>query len=180
MRFDKLTLKSQEIIQDSQQLAEKLGNQQIEPEHLVRIILEQMEGVVPPILGKIGADRDQLVRKIDIAIERIPKVSGSGTGQIFMSPRTKTVLEQAFKEAEKMKDEYVGIEHILIGILEEKGGEAGKILSASGITRDNLLKALAKDNRPESGGQISGPGTVQSGSDGCRLERRSGPGDRPR
>ena len=142
MRFDKLTLKSQEIIQDSQQLAEKLGNQQIEPEHLVRIILEQREGVVPPILGKIGADRDQLVRKIDIALERIPKVSGSGTGQIFMSPRTKTVLEQAFKEAEKMKDEYVSVEHILIAVLEEKGGEAAEILSAAGITRDSLLKAL--------------------------------------
>ena len=59
MRFDKMTLKSQEIIQDSQQLAERLGNQQVEPEHLIRIILEQREGVVPPVLGKIGADRDQ-------------------------------------------------------------------------------------------------------------------------
>ena len=76
MRFDKFTLNSQEIIQNAQQLAEKMGHQQIEPEHLTRIILEQTEGVVPPIFGKIGANREQLVNEIDIALEKIPRVSG--------------------------------------------------------------------------------------------------------
>ena len=99
MRFDKFTLMSQQIIQDGQQLAEKMDHQQIGPEHLVRIILEQKEGVVPPILGKIGANREQLIREIDIVLEQIPKVSGPGTGQLFMSQRTNTVLEQAFDEA---------------------------------------------------------------------------------
>ncbi len=142
MRFDKFTLKSQEIIQNGQQLAEKMGHQQIEPEHLARIILEQAEGVVPPILGKIGVNRDQLVRDMDRALEQIPRVSGTGTGQVFLSQRTKAVLEQASDEAASMKDEYVGIEHIFIAILEEKGGEAARIFNASGITRENLLKAL--------------------------------------
>ena len=142
MRFDKFTLKSQEIIQNGQQLAEKMGHQQIEPEHLARIILEQAEGVVPPILGKIGVNRDQLVRDMDRALEQIPRVSGTGTGQVFLSQRTKAVLEQASDEAASMKDEYVSIEHILIAILEEKGGEAARIFTASGITRENLLKAL--------------------------------------
>jgi ATP-dependent Clp protease ATP-binding subunit ClpB len=142
MRFDKFTLKSQEIIQNGQQLAEKMGQQQIEPEHLVRIILEHTEGVVPPILGKIGANRDQLVREIDRALEQIPRVSGSGTGQPLISQRTNAVLEQAFDEAANMKDEYVSVEHILIAILEEKGGEAARILAAAGVTRDNLLKTL--------------------------------------
>jgi len=142
MRFDKFTLKSQEIIQNGQQLAEKMGHQQIEPEHLARIILEQAEGVVPPILGKIGVNRDQLVRDMDRALEQIPRVSGTGTGQVFLSQRTKAVLEQASDEAASMKDEYVSIEHILIAILEEKGGEAARIFNASGITRENLLKAL--------------------------------------
>jgi len=142
MRFDKFTLKSQEIIQNGQQLAEKMGHQQIEPEHLARIILEQTEGVVPPILGKIGVNRDQLVREFDRVLEQIPRVSGTGTGQLFLSQRTKTVLEQAFDEAASMKDEYVSVEHILIAILEEKGGEAARIFTASGITRENLLKTL--------------------------------------
>jgi len=142
MRFDKFTLNSQEIIQNGQQLAEKMGHQQIEPEHLARIILEQTEGVVPPILGKIGVNRDQLVREFDRVLEQIPRVSGTGTGQLFLSQRTKTVLEQAFDEAASMKDEYVSVEHILIAILEEKDGEAARIFTASGITRENLLKTL--------------------------------------
>jgi ATP-dependent Clp protease ATP-binding subunit ClpB len=142
MRFDKFTLKSQEMIQNAQQLAERMGHQQIEPEHLARIILEQTEGVVPPILGKIGANRDQLIREIDVALEKIPRVSGTGTGQLFLSQRTNAVLEQAFDEAAGMKDEYVSVEHILIAILEEKGDEAARIFTASGITRENLLKAL--------------------------------------
>jgi ATP-dependent Clp protease ATP-binding subunit ClpB len=119
-----------------------MGHQQIEPEHLARIILEQTEGVVPPILGKIGVNRDQLVREFDRVLEQIPRVSGTGTGQLFLSQRTKTVLEQAFDEAASMKDEYVSVEHILIAILEEKGGEAARIFIASGITRENLLKTL--------------------------------------
>jgi ATP-dependent Clp protease ATP-binding subunit ClpB len=142
MRFDKFTLNSQEIIQNGQQLAEKMGHQQIEPEHLARIILEQTKGVVPPILGKIGVNRDQLVREFDRVLEQIPRVSGTGTGQLFLSQRTKTVLEQAFDEAASMKDEYVSVEHILIAILEEKGGEAARIFTASGVTRENLLKTL--------------------------------------
>ena len=142
MRFDKFTLNSQEIIQNGQQLAEKMGHQQIEPEHLARIILEQTEGVVPPILGKIGVNRDQLVRDMDRALEQIPRVSGTGTGQLFLSQRTKTVLEQAFDEAASMKDEYVSVEHILIAILEEKAGEAARIFTVSGVTRENLLKTL--------------------------------------
>jgi ATP-dependent Clp protease ATP-binding subunit ClpB len=142
MRFDKFTLNSQEIIRNGQQLAEKMGHQQIEPEHLARIILEQKEGVVPPILGKIGANRGQLIEEIDRALEQIPRISGTGTGQLFLSQRTNTVLEQAFEEAANMKDEYVSVEHILIAILEEKGGEAARIFAASEITRENLLKTL--------------------------------------
>ncbi|MFH1479915.1 MAG: ATP-dependent chaperone ClpB [Pseudomonadota bacterium] len=141
MRFDKFTLKSQELIQDAQRLAEKFGHQQLEPEHFTRIILEQKDGVIPPLLGKIGLNRDQLIRDLDVVLERLPRVSGTGIGQVYISPRTKTVLDQALKEAEQMKDEYVSLEHILLAVLEE-GGEAGSILGRSGMTRDLILKAL--------------------------------------
>ncbi len=80
MRFDKFTLKTQEAIQAAQQLAEKYGHQQIEPEHLVRAILEQKEGVIPPLLGKIGADQGQLIQSFEAALEKTPRVSGAGFG----------------------------------------------------------------------------------------------------
>ncbi len=142
MRFDKLTLKAQENLQISQQLAERFGHQQIEPEHIMRALLEQREGVIPSILGKIGADQQQLIEQLDVALEKIPKVSGAGYGQVYISPRSKAVLDKAFEEAEQMKDEYVSLEHILLAIADEGEGEAARILSGSGITRDIVLKAL--------------------------------------
>ena len=142
MRFDKFTLKAQEIIQNSQQLAERFGHQQIEPEHMARALIGQREGVIPPILGKIGANNDQLMREMDRALENIPRVSGSGYAQVYISPRSKAVLDRAFNEAEQMKDEYVGLEHIFLAISGEEEGEAAKILAASGVTRDAILRAL--------------------------------------
>jgi len=126
MRFDKFTLKSQEMIQNAQQLAERFGHPQIEPEHLARALLEQKEGVIPPIL------------------ERMPSVSGSGTGQVYLSPRAKAVLDRAFAEAEQMKDEYVSLEHILLAILEEKDGKATRGFAAAGVTREAVLNALVE------------------------------------
>jgi ATP-dependent Clp protease ATP-binding subunit ClpB len=142
MRLDKLTLKAQETIQVSQQLAEKSGHQQIEPEHLLSAILGLQEGAIPPLLAKIGVNQAQLKRQADAALEKMPRVSGTGYGQAYISPRTKSVLDQAFKEAEQMKDEYVSLEHILITMSEEKGGEAGRILASFGISRDTVLAAL--------------------------------------
>ncbi len=142
MRFDKFTLKAQEVIQTSQQLAEKFNHQQIEPEHLVKAILEQTEGVIPSLLGKIGVDQRQLMESFEAALEKIPRVSGSGVGQAYISPRSKTVLDKAFAEAEQMKDEFVSLEHILLAVTGEKEGEAARLLSVAGITRDTILKAL--------------------------------------
>ena len=142
MRFDKFTLKAQEAIQASQQVAERFGNQQIEPEHIVRAILDQKEGVIPPLLGKIGASQAQLIEALEAALDKLPKVSGATAGQLYISPRTKNVLDNAFAEAEQMKDEYVSLEHILLAVTEEKEGEAARILAQAGITRDTILKAL--------------------------------------
>jgi len=142
MRFDRFTIKAQEIIQNAQQLAERLGHQQIEPEHFIRVMLEQREGVISPILDKIGVSQDQLIKEIEAVLEKIPRVSGSGSVQVYISPRSKAVLDQAFNEAEQMKDEYVSLEHLLLAISDEEGGSAVRILGASGINRDAILKAL--------------------------------------
>jgi ATP-dependent Clp protease ATP-binding subunit ClpB len=142
MRLDKLTLRAQETVQVSQQTAEKMGHQQIEPEHLLSAILGLQEGAIPPLLAKIGVNQAQLKRQADATLEKMPMVSGTGYGQAYISPRTKSVLDQAFKEAEQMKDEYVSLEHILIAMSEEKGGEAGRVLASFGISRDTVLAAL--------------------------------------
>jgi ATP-dependent Clp protease ATP-binding subunit ClpB len=141
-------MRFEENLQISQQLAEKFGHQQIEPEHILRALLEQGEGVIPSILGKIGTDQQQLVEQLDVALEKIPKVSGVGYGQVYISPRSKAVLDNAFEEAEQMKDEFVSLEHILLAISDEGEGEAARILSASGITRDivDLDPVIGRDD----------------------------------
>ncbi len=142
MRLDKLTLKAQEAVQSSQHSAEKLGHQQIEPEHMLKALVEQKEGAIPPLLARIGVNRDSLEKQAAEALEKIPRVSGSGYGQAYISPRLKAVLEQAFTEAEQMKDEYISLEHILLAISDEKGGAGAMILKNAGISRESILQAL--------------------------------------
>ena len=142
MRFDKFTLKTQELIQTAQQLAERFGHQQIEPEHFARAIMDQSEGVIPPLLGKIGADRNEIAASLNDALEKMPRVSGGGVSQPYISPRLKSVLDAAFQEAEQMKDEYVSLEHVLLAISSEKEGQAAAVMKKAGITREAILKAL--------------------------------------
>ncbi len=144
MRFDKFTLKSQEMVQNAHHLAERFGHQQIEPEHLARALLEQKEGVIPPLFGKIGANQNQLIKELESLLERMPSVSGAGTGQVYLSTRATAVLERAFLEAEQMKDEYVSLEHILLAVLEEKDGKATRAFATAGVTREAVLNALVE------------------------------------
>ncbi|NLD38180.1 MAG: ATP-dependent chaperone ClpB [Desulfatiglans sp.] len=142
MRLDKLTLKGQDALKESQQLTERLGHQQIEPEHILSAIINQKDGAIPPLLAKVGANQPALIKNITEVLERLPKVSGGGYGQSYLSARSQAILEQAFKEAEQMKDEYVSLEHILMAISDEKDGNAARMLKSSGITRDTILAAL--------------------------------------
>jgi ATP-dependent Clp protease ATP-binding subunit ClpB len=142
MRFDKFTIKSQELIQNAQSLASSRNHQQIEPEHLLLTMLKEPDGIAQAMLNKLGVSVNDVTRNLSNAIDRLPKVSGSSVGDAFISPRTKQVLDAAFSEAAKMKDQYVSIEHILLAISDEKSGEAAKILKGKGITRDSILKVL--------------------------------------
>jgi ATP-dependent Clp protease ATP-binding subunit ClpB len=140
MRFDKFTLKSQELIQNAQSLANQYGNQQIEPEHLLSAMLTEKESVAVSIIRKLGISPETITRKAIQAIDKLPKISG--VADVYISPRSKSVLEAAFSQAAKMKDEYVSIEHIFIALSEEKKGQSSQILNQSGITKDNILKVL--------------------------------------
>jgi ATP-dependent Clp protease ATP-binding subunit ClpB len=140
MQFDKFTIKSQELIQNSQKLAARRNNPQIEPEHLLASMLSEPEGIVNSMLKKLGASSDGVAREVERAIERYPKVGQPG--DVYISTRTKRVLDAAFSEAAKMKDQYVSLEHILLAITDEKEGDAVKILAHHGVTRDSILKVL--------------------------------------
>ena len=140
MQFDKFTLKAQEALQACSKVAERFGNQQVEPVHLLLTLLEQTEGVVPAILQKLGAAAGNISQAAEKAAEALPKVSGST--EHYLSPALKQVLDAAFKEAEAFKDEFVSAEHLLLALAGEGVGPAGEALAGQGVTRDAVLKAL--------------------------------------
>ena len=139
MRFDRFTIRGQEAVQEAIGVAEKNQNQQVEPEHVLAAMLEQKEGVVRPILGKIGANTQAIAADISAAMEKFPKVSG---GQQYFSSRTNTIFQDAQKIAETMQDDYVSTEHLLLAIANEKDGDAGRILRSNGITKDDAEKVI--------------------------------------
>src|SRR5271156_4035178 len=114
LRFDKFTVKAQEALQSAQDMASRTGQQQVEPLHLLWALAAQGDGVVPPLLEKLGVSPTQLASDIEKQVERLPKVSGAG--QQYLSPATNQVLERAFDEARRLKDEYVSTEHVLLAI----------------------------------------------------------------
>ena len=141
MRLDKFTIKAQEAIMEAQNIADENGHQEIGAEHLLLALLKQEEGVVTPVLQKVGVNPRNVQAQVEAVLERMPKVHGV-TGQLYMSPAFKTVLDKAWDEAQRLKDEYVSTEHLLV-VISESQGEAGSILRNLGATRDNIYKALA-------------------------------------
>ena len=139
MRFDRFTIRGQEAVQEAIGVAEKAENQQVEPEHLLAAMLEQKEGVLKPILGKIGANANAIANEITAAIGKFPKVSG---GQQYFSSRTNTIFQEAQKAAERMQDDYLSTEHLLMTIAAEKEGDAGRILRSNGVSKEDLEKVI--------------------------------------
>ncbi len=142
MRFDKFTIKAQEALQESQSLAESMGHQQIEPEHLLKVLLEQTEGVIRPLLAKLGANINGIVQDLQNSLAKTPQVSGTGF-QSYISPALKKVLNTSFEVANQMKDEYVSVDHLLLAIVKVES-EAQKILAQHGVTEQDILKVLVE------------------------------------
>ncbi len=143
IRFEKFTVKAQEAMQAAQSLADQHNHQAVEPEHLLLALLQQREGVVGPVLAKLGARPDVIQRALEQALERLPKVRGGG-GQPYIGERLRAALERAQAEAERLKDEYVSTEHLLIGIAQERDGGAARVLAQNGVTPDGIYKALVE------------------------------------
>ncbi len=141
MRFDKLTIKSQEALSEAQSAAVSRGHAVIEPEHLLAALLAQPEGSTVPVLQKLGVPLEAIQREIETHLAGLPKVSGGG--QPRLSDATSRVLDRAFKEADALKDEYVSTEHLLLAIAGEGRSAAGRALAGAGATREAVLQALA-------------------------------------
>jgi ATP-dependent Clp protease ATP-binding subunit ClpB len=139
-RFDKLTVKAQEAIQHAQEIAERNGHQQLMPLHLLEALLHEEQGIVRPLLQKIGANVGQIETMVASELSRLPKVSGGNT-QTAASPATAKVLEQAQKLADQMKDSFVSTEHLLLA-LAQSGEQAQRLLDLNGIREADLLAAL--------------------------------------
>src|SRR5271170_347603 len=123
LRFDKLTVKAQEALQAAQEMGARSGQQQIEPLHLLWALAAQGDGVVPPLLEKLGVSPTALTGEIEKQVERLPKVSGAS--EQSLSRASNSVLDRAFDEAQRLKDEYVSTEHILLGIASADRDPAG-------------------------------------------------------
>ena len=142
IRWEKLTVKSQEAVQAAQGLAAEHGNPEVLPVHLMAALLEDREGVVLPVLEKVGVPVEQLGASVSAAIGKLPKTSG-GNVQPGLANSLQKVLEQAFKEAENFKDEYVSTEHLLLALAQRKDDAVQGALAAMGASHAAILKALA-------------------------------------
>src|SRR5438128_1335762 len=142
MRLDKLTIKAQEALQAAQSLADQQSHQAMEPEHLLAALLEQREGIVGPVLAKLGARPDAIQQALRAELAKLPAVRG-GSGQ-YLGERTRLALERAQAEAQRLKDEYVSTEHLLIALAQDRDGAAGRVLAQNGVTAEAVYKALAE------------------------------------
>jgi len=143
MNLNNFTIKSQEALEAARRLAEEHGQQEINALHLLHALLHAEDGLVGPLLQKIGVPAATVEQDINAALARLPQVSGGG--QAYLSRELSVVLEQAQKEATRLQDEYVSLEHLLLALLE-KGGEAARLLKKHGVSADDVLAAL-KDVR---------------------------------
>jgi ATP-dependent Clp protease ATP-binding subunit ClpB len=148
MQIEKFTLKAQEALQEAKAVAEQRNHQQIDVEHLLLALLQQKEGIVIPILQKLGANIDLITSQLEGELNRIPKVTGGGAGQVYLSSRLNEIFNAAWKEAERLMDEYLSTEHLLIAIADEKRGASSQILQRGGVTKDAIFRVLQEIRGP--------------------------------
>jgi ATP-dependent Clp protease ATP-binding subunit ClpB len=143
----RLTQKSQEALHDAQTRAMRMGHQQVDGEHLLLALLDQPDGIVPRLLSTAGADPDKLRLELEAELGRRPRVTGPGVapGQVSVTQRLATLLDDADQEAGRLKDEYVSVEHLMLALLDESpDAAAGRLLRGQGVTKDAFLQALTK------------------------------------
>jgi ATP-dependent Clp protease ATP-binding subunit ClpB len=141
IRWDKFTVKAQESVQRASEIASERGNPELLPLHILFALLEDREGIVPPVLEKLGVAAQSILAQAQQAIDRLPRVSGA-SAQPTLSGAAQKLLDRAFKEADNFKDEYVSTEHLLLAITDLKNDPAQLLIGSQGADHDSLLKAL--------------------------------------
>jgi len=153
MNFEKYTDRARGFVQSAQSMALREGHQQFAPEHLLKVLLDDPEGLAAGLIDRSGGNSRQALKAVEAALGKIPKVSGAGAGQIYLSPATARVFAAAEKAGEKAGDSFVTVERLLLALALEKDSEAGKILSLAGVTPQNLnaaIEALRKGRTADS------------------------------
>src|SRR5664280_2949083 len=153
MNFEKYTDRARGFVQSAQSMALREGHQQFAPEHLLKVLLDDPEGLAAGLIDRSGGNSRQALKAVEAALGKIPKVSGAGAGQIYLSPATARVSAAAEKAGEKAGDSFVTVERLLLGLTLEKDSEAGGILAKAGVTPQNLnaaIEALRKGRTADS------------------------------
>ena len=140
MRLDKLTLRAQEALEQAQTMAREKGHPQIEPEHLLWAMLRQEDGTAVRILARMGAPVDMLLGELERQLGRMPRVEG--TQQLYISNTLQAGLDLAQRTADKLKDDYVTVEHLLIGLADLGAGDVPNLLRSNGVTKEKILEVL--------------------------------------
>src|SRR5256884_9468921 len=144
MQMDRLTLKSQEALQEAQRIAQGFSHQEIDGEHLLLAMIGQPDSLIPDLLEKLGVPAAKLKPDLERELARRHKVQGISSTDLFLSATMKKVLDAAQSEAGKLKDDYISTEHLLLGLLDEGGSSLKKLFQSHGLKRDLVLRALAE------------------------------------
>ncbi|WP_020174299.1 ATP-dependent chaperone ClpB [Methyloferula stellata] len=142
MNFDKYTERTRGFVQSAQSLAVREGHQQFTPEHILKVLLDDPEGLAAGLINKAGGRAKDALAATELALAKLPKVQGSGAGQVYLAPTTARIFDNAEKIAEKAGDSYVTVERLLLALAMEKSAETGKILEKAGLTPQNLNAAI--------------------------------------
>ena len=143
MNAEKYTQKTLDAVKTAQSMAQENGNQYLTPEHLLYALVDQDGGLIASLFGKMGVDCDGLLSELDTLIRHLPKVSG-GSGEVYASPETGKILNLAEKTAEKLHDDYISVEHLMLAIFSEGTSDVKQLLQSHGITRSRFTDELSK------------------------------------
>src|SRR5687767_15328643 len=142
MNFEKYTERARGFVQSAQSLALREGHQQFTPEHVLKVLLDDPEGLAAGLIDRSGGNSRQALSGVEDALGKMPKISGSGAGQVYLAPATARLFDNAERIADKSGDSYVTVERLLLAVALEKDSDAGKILARAGVTPQNLNAAI--------------------------------------
>ncbi len=150
MRFDRFTAQAQDAASRAYEVLQRYGHNQVDTEHILLALLEQPESVIPPILEQLGADPSIINKRLNDVLRASPKgvVYGGGTGQVFITPRVKRIIDLANEEANRLGDDYIAPAHIFLAILSERNTAVSRILAEAGVSKEGVSALVQGGSDP--------------------------------